>query len=57
MHSESQWVKREGLFLECSVGYLELRRLNLKYTGNLLLFATDHQRPQAVQILITTGGG
>ena len=43
MHSESQWVKREGLLLECSVGYLELRRLKLKYTGNLLLFATDHR--------------
>ena len=35
MHSESWWVKPEGLSLECRVGYLELRRLKLKYTWQL----------------------
>jgi len=35
MHSESQWVKPEGLLLECSVSYLELRQLKLKYTWQL----------------------
>ena len=30
----------EGLLLEYSVGYLELRRL--KYTATYTLFATDH---------------
>ena len=39
MHLKSWWAKPEGLFLECSVGYLELRQLKLKYT----LFATDHR--------------
>ena len=32
MRSESRWGKPEGLLLGCSVGYLELRRLKLKYT-------------------------
>ena len=34
MHSEFQWVKPEGLLLECRV---DLRRLKLKYTRQLTL--------------------
>ena len=37
MYSESRWAKPEGLFLECSVGYLELRQLKFKYTWELTL--------------------
>ena len=37
MYSESWWAKPEGLFLECSVRYLELRLLKLKYTWELTL--------------------
>ena len=37
MYSTSQWAKPKGLFLECSVGYLELRRLKLKYTWQFTL--------------------
>ena len=37
MYSASRWAKPGGLFLECSVGYLELRRLKLKYTWQLTL--------------------
>ena len=60
VHSESQWVKPEGLLLECSVGFLELRRLNLKYTWQLTPVCYRSSMagcPQAVQISITTGGG
>ena len=38
-------AKPKRLFLECSVGYLELRRLKLKYTWQLTLC-----------LLQTTGG-
>ena len=35
MYSASWRAKPKGLFLECSVSYLELRRLKLKYTWQL----------------------
>ena len=35
IHSESRWVKPEGLLLECSVGYLELKQVKLDYTWQL----------------------
>ena len=59
MYSESRWAKPEGLFLECSVGYLELRRLKLKYTWQLtlcLLQIIDGRLPTGStnQVLITT---
>ena len=47
----------EGLLLECSVGYLELRRLKLKHTWQLtacLLQSSTAGSPQVVQISITT---
>ena len=47
----------EGLLLECSVGYLELRRLKLNHTWQLtacLLQSSTAGCPQAVQISITT---
>ena len=37
IYSTSWWAKPKGLFLECSVGYLELRRLKLKYTWQFTL--------------------
>ena len=48
---------REGLLLECSVGYLELRQLKLRHTWQLtacLLQLSTAGCPQAVQISITT---
>ena len=36
MLSESRFVKAEELLLGCSVGYLVLRRLKLKYTWQLI---------------------
>ena len=35
IRSESRWVKPEGLLLECSVGYLELKQVKLDYTWQL----------------------
>jgi len=54
MHSKSQWVKPEGLLLECSIGYQELRWPKLKCTWQLTPCLLTAGYPQAVQISITT---
>ena len=53
MYSASRWAKPKELFLECSVGYLKLRQLKLKYTWQLTL---NGKLPTGStnQVLITT---
>ena len=49
MHLESRWVKPEVLFLECSVSYLELTQLKLKYTQQLRLLLVCYRSSMAGQ--------
>ena len=57
MYSASRRAKPKGLFLECTVGYLELGRLKLKYTWQFtLLQIIDGRLPTSStnQVSITT---